>query len=115
MKLSLFWWFWTCLVLLFGMIMICCADTIDVEKLANAIFKAENSKSHPYGIMVKYNETSPRDACKNTINHALKDWNGKGDFIDFLADRYCPPSLDLVGNRNWKRNVKYFYRKEKQR
>lgn len=22
-----------------------------------------------------------------------------------LADRYCPPSVDPAGNRNWKRNI----------
>jgi hypothetical protein len=27
------------------------------------------------------------------------------EFIHFLADRYCPPSVDPVGNRNWKKNV----------
>lgn len=36
-----------------------------------------------------------------------------GEFIGWLADRYCPPSEDLEGNRNWKRNVKYFYEKFK--
>lgn len=35
-------------------------------------------------------------------------WDGNGDFIDFLADRYCPIECDPVGNKNWKRNVKYF-------
>jgi hypothetical protein len=30
-------------------------------------------------------------------------------FIDSLADRYCPPSCDPVGNRNWKKNVWYWY------
>jgi hypothetical protein len=23
----------------------------------------------------------------------------------FLADRYCPPSADPIGNRNWRRNI----------
>jgi len=34
-------------------------------------------------------------------------------FIDFLADRYCPKSTDPEGNRHWKRNVLYWFRKLK--
>jgi len=30
------------------------------------------------------------------------------DFITFLAHRYCPPSVDPVGHRNWIKNVRYF-------
>ena len=36
-----------------------------------------------------------------------------GEFIDFLGDKYCPASVDAAGNKNWKANVKYFYRKFK--
>ena len=32
-----------------------------------------------------------------------------GDFIDFLAARYCPASADAEGNKNWRENVKYWY------
>ncbi len=32
-------------------------------------------------------------------------------FIDFLADRYCPKEDDLEGNKNWKRNVRFWYGK----
>jgi hypothetical protein len=81
------------------------------DQIANAIFKAENSKVHPYGIMVKYRVTTPRQACLNTIAHAKRDWNGKGDFIAFLGKRYAPvgASNDLRGlNRNWIKNVKHF-------
>ncbi len=34
-----------------------------------------------------------------------------GEFIDFLGDRYCPPEVDLQGNINFKRNVKFFHDK----
>jgi len=30
-----------------------------------------------------------------------------GDFITFLGMRYCPPSVDLEGHKNWVRNVTY--------
>jgi NRPS condensation-like uncharacterized protein len=90
------------------------ADNICPERLADAIFRAENSKSHPYGILTHYKHTTPRQACINTINHALRDWNGKGDFIAFLGSRYAPIGAknDPKGlNKNWVRLVRYFYEK----
>lgn len=86
---------------------------INVERLANAIYRAENSKSHPYGILTHYKHTTPRQACINTINHALKDWRGNGDFIAFLGSRYCPVGVsnDPHGlNKNWVKNVTHFYK-----
>ena len=88
------------------------ADTINPERLANAIYKAENSKAHPYGILVHYKNTTPRKACLNTIRHRLEQWNGQGDFISYLAQTYAPRHVfndpkDL--NRNWIKNVRYFY------
>ena len=77
------------------------------DAIANAIFHAENSTRHPYGILTRYKHTTPRQACINTIKHARRDWNGKGDFISFLGARYCPPSAHPL-NKNWVRNVKHF-------
>jgi hypothetical protein len=90
------------------------AEVIDVNKLADAIYKAEGGSktSHPYGILQHYKTTTPRQACINTINHALRDWDGKGDFIRFLGNRYCPVGAanDPTGlNKNWIGNVNYFY------
>jgi len=88
--------------------------TLNIEKLADAIGKAENSKSHPYGIMVKYKQTTPRQACINTIKSALKRWNGQGEFIPFLAKTYAPigASNDPTNlNKNWIKNVSHFYNK----
>ena len=86
---------------------------IDPNRLADAIYKAEGGAKtkHPYGILAKYKHTTPRQACLNTIRHTQKDWNGKGDFVDFLGDRYCPVGAknDPTGlNKNWKTNVRYF-------
>jgi len=81
------------------------------DQIADAIFKAENSKTHPYGILAHYKHTTPRQACINTIIHARKDWNGQGDFIEFLGSRYCPVGAknDPTGlNKNWIKNVRYF-------
>lgn len=90
------------------------AGGYDVERLANAIYRAEGGAktSHPYGILAHYKHTTPRQACINTINHQLKHWNGKGDFIEFLGKTYCPIGAknDPQGlNKNWVRLVKYFY------
>ena len=86
---------------------------INPDRIADAIYQAENSVSPPYGIMKKYKHTTPRQACINTIRHAIHEWNGRGDFIAFLSRRYCPVGS---GNDNgtcqyWVKNVKYFLSK----
>jgi len=83
------------------------------DQIADAIYKAEGGEKtrHPYGILAHYKHTSPRAACINTIRHARRDWNEKGDFISFLGSRYCPVGAanDPRGlNRNWIGNVKHF-------
>ena len=95
------------------------AQPINVERLCNAIYRAEGgSKARvPYGILsVKVkNEADARRICINTIRNNITRWEkaGKpGDYIDFLANRYCPPSADPIGNRNWKKNVKAIYNTE---
>jgi len=88
------------------------AETIQPERLANAIFKAEHSKTWPYGIMHHYKHTTPRQACLNTIRHRIEDWNGEGDFIAYLGQTYAPLGAgnDPQGlNKNWIKNVRYFY------
>lgn len=105
----------TCLFILFALCFnLYAQEPVNVEKLANAIYKAENSKSHPYGILAHYKHTTPRQACINTIKHALRDFKGEGDFISFLGSRYCPigASNDPRGlNKNWVNNVKHFYKR----
>jgi hypothetical protein len=78
-----------------------------LDRLANAICRAENSKSWPYGIKHHYKHTTPRQACINTILHRERLWDGKGDFITYLGMTYSPPSI----NPNWVRLVHYFYDK----
>ncbi len=84
----------------------------DANRIADAIYLAEGGAKArvPYGILslkVRDKEQA-RQICLNTIQNNYRRWvsNGKkATFLDFLADRYCPPS-DPVGNRNWKRNVR---------
>lgn len=98
------------------------ADGVDVERLANAIYKAEGGAKtrHPYGILAKYKHTTPRQACINTIKHKYTDYlrlkaNGEAiglDFLGYLSTKYAPlgASNDPTGlNANWLANVRYFY------
>ena len=88
----------------------CLAATDD--QIANAIYKLEGGKKAkaPYGIL-SMREKSPQHArqiCMNTIRNSRARWlkaGRPGDELDYLADRYCPPSADPAGNRNWKRNI----------
>lgn len=89
------------------------------DQIADAIYLAEGGAKtrHPYGILVKYKVTTPRQACINTIRHARRDWDGKGDFIEFLGSRYAPIGADNDPrglNRNWVKNVKYFLERSSQ-
>lgn len=85
---------------------------IQIEKLADSIKLAENSKTKPYGIMKDYctakTESQCRKGCIQTIEHALKDWDGEGDFIQFLGNRYAPISAHPL-NKNWVKNVRSIY------
>ena len=83
-----------------------------VERIADAIYIVEGGTQAkvPYGILsVKVeSENHARQVCVNTIrnNHARwRETGGKGDFLNFLANKYCPPS-DSSGNANWKRNIR---------
>jgi hypothetical protein len=89
------------------------ASALDAERIADAIWRVEGGHRArvPYGILsVKVkNAAEARRVCLNTIRNNHRRWiaaGRPGDYLDFLADRYCPPSVDPVGNRNWKHNIK---------
>jgi hypothetical protein len=110
------WWIpfavaFACLMILAGIAK--AEEPINIERLVKAIYYAEggDKTSHPYGILAHYKHTTPRQACINTIKHALRDFRG-GDFIAFLASRYAPIGVanDPKGlNRNWVKNVRRLY------
>ena len=90
-------------------------------RLADAIYHAEGGAKArvPYGILsVKVRDAAhARRVCLTTVRNNWLRWEtaGKtGAFVDFLADRYCPPSADPAGNRNWKRNVRFFLTQPKE-
>ena len=81
-------------------------------KMADAIFKAEGGSKTKwlYGVKsVRVN--NGHEARKVTMMSVRNNWSrweqaGKpGKFIPFMAARWCPVSVDSVGNRNWTRNV----------
>ena len=84
-----------------------------VNRFADVIYKIEGGERarKPYGVLsVKVD--SKEEARRVTINSIRNNWKrwhkaGKpGDFITFMANRWCPPSADPVGNRHWIRNAK---------
>ena len=82
------------------------------DQIANAIYKLEGGAraKAPYGILSMKVSSSAmaRKICMTTIRNSRARWlkaGRPGDELDFLADRYCPPSADPVGNRRWKINI----------
>ena len=84
------------------------------EQLADAIKLAENSRSHPYGVMVRgvrLSESAARQRCLAIIIQRWQSWDGRGDFIVWLGERYAPSRVRCANdparlNRNWVRNVR---------
>ena len=82
------------------------------SQIADAIYRIEGGAraKAPYGIL-SLEVKSPalaRQICLRTIRNNRTRWlaaGRPGDYLDFLADKYCPPSVDPGGNRNWKRNI----------
>lgn len=83
------------------------------EKIADAIYRAENSVKYPYGIKsidTHGDKNYARKICLNTIRNNRKRFAKQTehtDFIVFLGSRYCPPTAHSL-NKNWVKNVKYW-------
>ena len=90
----------------------------NVERLADSIYWAEGGYNtrHPYGILTKYKQTTPRQACINTIVNQGKRHAEHGcglDYLTCLSRRYAPvgASNDPKNlNQNWLSNVRRLYR-----
>ena len=105
--------FWASVVMIAG------AEEIDIDKYVDAIYWAEGGRNakKPFGILsVKcdgYDDC--RKICYNTVRNNIKRWNDAGrktDYLTFLANRYAPVGVanDPTGlNKNWYKNVKWFY------
>jgi excisionase family DNA binding protein len=79
------------------------------DRIADAIYKVENSVKYPYGIKsinTHGNKVYARRICINSIKGAKRRWMkaGKpGDLITHMGKRYSPPK----NNPNWVRLVKW--------
>lgn len=88
----------------------------DWETLLASIRRTEggdNAKVH-YGILSTptKGEADAKRIAMNTVKNNYKRWNTAGQpgsYIDFLASRYVPESVDPTGNKNWRKNVPAIY------
>lgn len=86
------------------------------NNIANAIYFVEGAGKtrHPYGIKsinTRGNANVARKICITTIQNTHNRWlaeNKPIPFLDYLANRYCPMTVDPAGNKNWKRNIRKF-------
>lgn len=85
----------------------------EASKIVDAIYRVEGGAKAkaPYGILsIPVRDAAhARRICTNTVQNNHDRWikaGQPGEYLDFLADRYCPASADPKGNRNWKRNIR---------
>lgn len=93
----------------------CCASisSNQVETIANAIGRVENSQRYPFGIKsidTHGDKDYARKICINTIKNNIirfKNQTNYNDYFIFLGSRYCPVVGDKTGlNKNWVFNLK---------
>lgn len=83
-----------------------------VARMTHAIYVAESGSktSYPYGVKsIKTTSVEhARRITETSIRRGWQRWEAAGKpeaFIPFFAKRWCPPSVDPVGYRNWTNNV----------
>lgn len=89
---------------------------VEVNKIVNSIFRIEGGSKAPYPYGIRSIKTSnPRRVCENTVRNNFGRWKAagsKGDFLQFLAERYCPTSgfnlsnAEKKCNKYWLPNLK---------
>lgn len=90
------------------------AEAFNNNRIADAIYWSEGDTKahHPFGIESVscdgYKDC--RTVCLNTIRNNVKRWyrSTEGDFLKFLAKRYCPYNW-----QEWLKNVKYYVKNPK--
>jgi hypothetical protein len=92
-------------------------STNQINKIVDVIYKIEGGAKtkYPYGIM-SVKTSNPRRVCFNTVSNNYIRWQKAGktnEFLMFLSEKYCPPSVDPIGNKNWKNNIKFYLKNEK--
>lgn len=90
----------------------------EANRIVDAIYRVEGGAKArvPFGILsVRVSSLEEaRRVCYRTVQNNHDRWvrsGRRGEYLDYLADRYCPPSDDPKGNRNWKKNVRAFLSK----
>ena len=91
-------------------------EEIDVNRMVNAIWRAEGAEkaTYAYGIKsVKYDTLAEaRKICENSVRNNIKRWEKAGkpdDFISYMGRRFCPAEIHPL-NRFWSRNVRKIYK-----
>ena len=91
----------------------------EANRIVDAIYRVEGSERAkvPYGILsIKVRDKAhARQICLNTVRNNYRRWSEagrKGEYLEFLADRYCPRSVDPQGNTSWKRNIKLILKRK---
>lgn len=95
-----------------------------IPKIVDAIYWAEGGPKtrYPYGVKsidTGGDHNKARRICETTIYNRYYLWQSKtkepladnvDSFIDFASLTYCPVG---EGNKNWRKNVKFYYHKPK--
>jgi len=93
---------------------------LNAQKLVDkAIYLAEGGAKtrHPYGVLNKFQHTTPRQASLNTVLNVYKDFQNRGggtedQFMKMLTNQYAPLGVKNDPhnlNKNWYHNVKSIY------
>jgi hypothetical protein len=88
-------------------------DANRLNKIVKAIYIIEGGvkTKYPYGIRsidTKGDVLKAKRICENTVRNNFVRWRNagsKGNYLDYLADVYCPQSTDRQGNINWHKNI----------
>ena len=101
-------------VLIILLLLCSSAQAYTLDQWADSIRITEGNPN--YGVISpKFHDK--RQVCKNTVKHLLMAYRGNsGDLkatVAWVADHYCPYSVDPIGNRNWKHNMIVLLRRSK--
>jgi hypothetical protein len=91
----------------------------EAQRITDAIYRVEGGAKAkaPYGILsVRVSSLEhARQIAYTTVQNNHDRWikaGRPGEYLDFLADRYCPKSADPRGNKNWRANIRHFLGKK---